>query len=42
MNKSDIMHYFIAGSAIEYFIIDPNASNIEVKKVILGPNIANN
>ena len=36
MNKSDIMHYFHAGSPLTYYIIEPNG---ELKKIKLGPDI---
>ncbi|MGF1537106.1 MAG: cupin domain-containing protein [Elainellaceae cyanobacterium] len=36
-NQSDIMHYFHAGSAITYILVDPQG---QLHKVKLGPNVA--
>ena len=36
-NQSDIMHYFHAGSAITYVLVDPDGN---LSKTKLGPNLA--
>ena len=37
-NRSDILHYWHAGSALRYWLVKPNG---ELLQVVLGPDLAN-